>query len=52
MNFETSRQFDKLVFKIKDKTLKATLKTIIDKVAEAKSLDQIPNIVPIIGYPG
>jgi len=34
VNFETSRQFDKMVFKIKDNKIKARLKTIIEKVAE------------------
>ena len=52
MNFETSKQFDKLVFKIKDKTIKTRLKNIIEKVAEVKSFDEISNITPIVGYPG
>ena len=52
MNFETSSQFDKQVFKIKDKALKNRIKTIIGKVAEAQSFDQIPNVLPIIGHPG
>ena len=49
MNFETSKQFDKLVFKMKDKTIKTRLKNIIEKVAEAKSLDEISNVAPIVG---
>jgi mRNA interferase RelE/StbE len=52
MNFETSRQFEKLVYKIKDKTTKARLKNIIEKVAEAQSLDEISNITPIVGHSG
>ena len=52
MNFETSRQFDKLVFKIEDKTIRKRLKNIIEKVALAKSLDEIPNITPMVGHPG
>ena len=52
MNFETSKQFDKQVFKIKDRTVKFRLKKIIEKVAEAKNLDEISNIMPIVGYPG
>jgi len=38
MNFETSRQFDKLVFKIKDSKVKARLKTVIEKVLKFKTL--------------
>ena len=51
MNFETSKSFDKMVLKIKDKTIKTRLKKIIDKVAEAQSLDEISNITPIVGHP-
>lgn len=51
MKFETSKQFDKLVFKINDKSIKIRLKKIIDRVALAKNLDEIPNIRPIIGSP-
>ena len=50
MNFETSKQFDKMVFKIKDRSVKTRLNKIIEKVALAKSLDEISNITPIIGY--
>ena len=52
MNFETSRQFDELVFKIKDSKVKARLKTVIEKVAEIQSIDEIPNITQIVGHPG
>lgn len=52
MNFETSKQFDKLVFRIKDKTLKIRLSNIFEKVAKAKSLDEISNVTPIVGHPG
>lgn len=52
MNFETSKQFDKLVFKINDQTIKIRLKKIIEKVAEVKSLDEISNIIPIVGHSG
>jgi len=52
MNFETSKQFDKLVFKIKDKTIKTRLKNIIEKIEEANALDEISNVTPIVGYPG
>lgn len=52
MNFETSKQFDKLVFKIKDKSIKARLKNVIEKIAESKNLDEISNITPIVGCPG
>ena len=51
MDFETSKQFDKLVFKIKDKSVKTRLKKIIEKVASAKNLEEIPNITPIVGHP-
>jgi hypothetical protein len=46
MNFEMSRHFEKLVLKIKDKTIKTRLKKIIEKVAQAQSLDEISNIIP------
>ena len=52
MNFETSKQFEKLVFKIQDKTLKIRPRSIIEKVAGAKSLDEISNVTPIVGHPG
>ena len=52
MNFETSKQFDKLVYKIKDKAIKTRLKNIIEKIAEAKSLDEISNLIAIVGYTG
>jgi mRNA interferase RelE/StbE len=52
MNFETSKNFDKLVLKIKDKTMKTRLKKIIEKVTEAQSLDEISNITPIVGHSG
>jgi len=51
MEFETSKQFDKLVFKINDKSVKARLKKVIDRVAQAKNIDEIPNITPIVGHP-
>ena len=51
MEFETSKQFDKVVFKINDKLAKARLKKVIDRVAQAKNLDEIPNITPIVGHP-
>ena len=51
MDFETSKQFDKLVFKIKDQSVKLRLKKIIEKVASAKKLEEIPNITPIVGHP-
>lgn len=51
MNFETSKQFDKMVFKIKDQSIKSRLKKIIAKVALAKNLEEIPNMTPIVGHP-
>ncbi len=52
MDFETSRQFDKLVFRTRDKVIKSRLKSIIEKVAETQSIDEIPNITQIVGHPG
>lgn len=49
MNFETSKQFEKLVFKMNDKTIKTRLKNIIEKIAAAKSLDEISNVTSIVG---
>ncbi|HAH23680.1 MAG TPA: plasmid stabilization protein [Prolixibacteraceae bacterium] len=51
MEFETSKQFDKLVFKINDKSTKLRLKRVIERVGQAKNLDEIPNITPIVGHP-
>lgn len=51
MQFETSKQFDKLVFKINDKSIKVRLKRVMDRVGQAKNLDEIPNITSIVGYP-
>lgn len=51
MEYETSKQFDKLVFKINNKSVKKRLKKIMDRVALAKTLDEIPNIGPITGSP-
>lgn len=51
MEYETSKQFDKLVFKINNKSVKKRLKKIMDRVALAKTLDEIPNIGPITGHP-
>ena len=50
MNFETSKQFDKSVFKIKEQSVKIRLKKIIEKIAYAKDLNEIPNITPIVGH--
>ncbi len=52
MEFETTKQFDKLVFKIKDKFVKEKLKSAIEKIILAKSLDEIPNITAMVGHPG
>ena len=51
MEFETSRQFDKLVYKINDNSVKKRLKKIIERIAQAKNLEEIPNINPIVGHP-
>ena len=51
MEYETSKQFDKLVFKINNKSVKKRLAKIIDRVALAKTLDEIPNIGAITGSP-
>ncbi len=52
MYFETSKNFEKLVYKIKDATIKKRLKAIIIKVEKASSLSEIHNIKPITGHPG
>ena len=51
MNFETSKQFDKLVFKIKEQSVKTRLKKVIEKISFAKDLNEIPNLTPIVGHP-
>lgn len=51
MNFETSKQFEKMVFKIKDQSVKIRLKKVIEKVSAATQLNEIPNITPIVGHP-
>jgi len=52
MDFETSKHFDKQVLKIKDKAIKARLRKIIEKVADADNLEGISNITPIVGHLG
>ena len=52
MNFETSKKFDKSVYKIRDATIKKRLKATIIKVEKAGSLNEIHNIKPITGHPG
>jgi mRNA interferase RelE/StbE len=52
MDFETSTKFEKLVYKINDKTVKKRLRGIITRVEKANSLEEIPNTTPIIGHPG
>ena len=52
MKFETSKKFDKLVFKIKDKEALKKLKGLIMRISEAKSINDIPNMTAMVGYPG
>lgn len=40
-----------MVYKIKDHSVKIRLKKIILRVTEAKNLDEIPNLTPIVGHP-
>ena len=52
MEFETSKKFDKLVYKIKDKEALKKLKNLISKISIAKTINEIPNLTPMVGYPG
>jgi len=50
--FETTKGFDKLVYKIKDSSIKRRLKAIFVHVEKADSLDDIHNLKAITGHPG
>ncbi len=52
MNIEFSKSFDKQTSRISDKILLKRISNIIRKVIECDSLIEIPNLKPIIGYPG
>ncbi len=52
MEYDISKQFEKTVYKLKDKTLKNRLLAIINKVAFAQSLEEIPNLTPMKGHSG
>ncbi len=52
MEYDISKQFEKSIYKLRDKTLKRRLLSIIDKVALANSLEEVPNLTPIKGHPG
>jgi mRNA interferase RelE/StbE len=52
MEFETSKKFDKLVYKIKDKEALKKLKNLISKISIAKTINEIPNLTPMVGYAG
>ena len=51
MNVEFSKTFDKQTSRITDKILLKRLGNIIKKVIESDSLNKIPNLKPIVGYP-
>jgi len=52
MNIEFSKSFDKQTSRITDKILLKRVGSIINKVVECKSLNEIPNLKPIGGHPG
>ena len=51
MNVEFSKSFDKQTSRITHKILLKRLGNIIKKVIESDSLNKIPNLKPIVGYP-
>jgi len=52
MNVEFSKSFDKQTSRISDKILLNRVANLIKKVIECRSINEIPNLKPIVGYPG
>lgn len=52
MNVEFSKSFDKQSSRISDKILLKRLGNIIKKVIACDSLNEVPNLKPIVGHPG
>jgi mRNA interferase RelE/StbE len=52
MNVEFSKSFDKQTARITDTVLLKRIGNIIKKVIECDSLNEIPNLKPIVGHPG
>jgi hypothetical protein len=50
MNIKVTKAFEKIVFKIKEKEVKASLLETIQHIQKAGNLTQIPNIKPIVGH--
>ncbi len=52
MDVEFSKSFDKQTSLFRDKILLKRVSNIIKKVIECKTLNEIPNLKPIVGHPG
>jgi mRNA-degrading endonuclease RelE of RelBE toxin-antitoxin system len=52
MKIGYSKDFDKKVDKLKDKIAKKRLILLIEQLEKAKTLNEIPNTIPIKGCPG
>lgn len=52
MNVEFSKSFDRQTARIKDKNLIKRISVVIRKVMNSNTLNEIPNLKPIAGYPG
>jgi len=52
MDIEFSKSFEKQTSQIKDKALLIRLSKLVKRVMECKSLTEIPNLKPMVGYTG
>jgi mRNA interferase RelE/StbE len=52
VEIEFSKSFEKQTSLIKDKALLIRLSKLIKRVVECQSLNEIPNLKPMVGYAG
>jgi mRNA interferase RelE/StbE len=52
MDIEFSKSFEKQTSQIKDKALLIRLSKLIKRIMECHSLNEIPNLKPMVGYTG
>jgi len=50
MNIEVTKAFEKMIYKIKEKEVKTSLKEIIKEIKNAENLKQVNKIIPIVGH--
>jgi mRNA interferase RelE/StbE len=52
MDIEFSKSFENQTSQIKDKALLFRLSKLVGRVLECQSLNEIPNLKPMVGYAG